>query len=92
MTTASPKSYDSTNVVKVLISNVAGIIEGDDVEVPTSVNGTFADSNVGNNILVTIVEGELVLTGTDSSNYRLAEPNELKADITTNKTAKINKQ
>ena len=75
--TAADKVYDRTTTATLNVTQVNGIVSGDDVTV--SGNGTFADFNVGNDKAIT---ANLVLTGADAANYTLVQPTGLTADIT----------
>ncbi|MBR2693094.1 MAG: hypothetical protein IKE69_02670, partial [Thermoguttaceae bacterium] len=76
VTTAADKVYDGTTVVT-LATEVRGIIAGDDVTV--TVEGAFADRNVGEEKAVNLVN---VLSGAQAGNYTLVANTETTADIT----------
>ncbi|MBR2693220.1 MAG: hypothetical protein IKE69_03310, partial [Thermoguttaceae bacterium] len=75
-TTASDKVYDGTTVAT-LATVVTGIIAGDDVTV--TVEGAFADRNVGEEKTVNLVN---VLRGAQAGNYTLVANSTATADIT----------
>ena len=77
--TADDKAYDGTTVATVTGATLVGAIGGDAVAL-TTVDGTFASANAGENIEVTITVG--ALTGADAANYTVATPAPLTANIT----------
>ena len=79
--TASDKVYDRTftATVDTNAAVLVGVIAPDDVTFGGTPTGTFASSNVANNITVNIAG--LTLGGTDAANYRLTQPTTT-ADIT----------
>jgi hypothetical protein len=81
--TAVNKLYDGTTVATLSGTAVlVGTISGDDVSLVTSnETAAFADPGVGTGKPVTVI-GYFV-TGLDSTNYTLAQPAGLTADITT---------
>ena len=79
------KIYDGNNVDTLNLSNVSifGVIAGDSSDVTLSSaggTGTFASSNAGNNIVVTL--GGFTLTGGKADDYQLIDPTNLTANIT----------
>jgi len=75
---ASDKVYDATNIATIIGGELQGIVNSEEVTF-TGSEGTFASVNVGENISVT---ASYTLTGTAASNYELAQPAGLVADIT----------
>jgi hypothetical protein len=75
--TASNKTYDGTTTATITGATLVGVVEGDTVSV--SGGGTFASANVGNGIAVAAA---LSLSGADSGNYSLTQPEGLSANIT----------
>jgi alpha-L-arabinofuranosidase len=80
---AANKYYDGTTVATLSGTTVLlGVITGDDVSLITSnAIASFADSNVGTNIPVTVTG--YAVTGADAGNYVLAQPVGLAANIIT---------
>jgi filamentous hemagglutinin family protein len=83
---ALDKTYDGTNAAGLNSSNASifGVIQPDAGSVTLDTSGaaaTFAQSNAGNNIAVTVTPGSFQLTGAKSSNYTLVAPGDLKASI-----------
>lgn len=74
--TASNKVYDGTTVATISGGTLSGVLPADTANVSVSSAGTFASSNVGNNIVVTIG-----LTGSAAVNYTVTQPS-LTANIT----------
>jgi hypothetical protein len=72
---AQNKVYDGTTTATIT-GTLQGVAEGDDVALGTS---TFADKNAGTG---KAVAGNITLTGTSASNYKLTQPTGLTADIT----------
>ena len=75
--TASNKVYDSTNAAIITGSTLVGIVGSDVVTINGT--GTFASANVGTAVVVTSTQ---TLGGANASNYTLAQPTGLTADIT----------
>ncbi len=77
VTGAEDKVYDATNIATVTVnasrSNLGGstFINGDDVSFNFNGGGTFATSNVGSNINVSVNSGNFALTGADGANYTI---------------------
>jgi hypothetical protein len=81
--TAADKVYDGTTTATVDGSSATLInaVVGDTVSFDDSnLTGTFAQSNVGTNIAVTM--SNLALTGDDASNYTVTDASNATADIT----------
>ncbi|GGA02689.1 YDG domain-containing protein [Dyella caseinilytica] len=82
---ANNKVYDGTATDVLNLSNVGiyGVISGDSSDVTLSTaggTGTFASTNAGNNIAVSI--SGFTLTGSKASDYELIDPTNLTANIT----------
>jgi hypothetical protein len=75
--TAGDKVYDRTTDAVITVSQINGLLSGDDVTVTG--NGTFNNFNVGTNKPVT---ANLSLTGTQAANYTLTQPIGLTAAVT----------
>lgn len=69
--TAEDKTYDGTTIAVVSGAVFSGVIEGDEENAVANA-GTFAQTNVGQDIEVSIA-----LTGTASANYTVTQPDEL---------------
>ena len=83
---ATSKTYDGTNLASLNTSNagIFGIIAPDAGSVSLNASGaaaTFAQSNVGNNIAVTVTSGSFQLIGAKASDYTLIAPGDLTANI-----------
>ena len=81
--TAENKVYDGTTTAVIDTSSavLTGVLDGDNVTLnSTTPTATFSSPGVGTNIPVTVTG--LSLSGTASSNYVLAQPTGLTADIT----------
>ena len=80
--TAASKVYDGTiNAQLNGAVTLNGEVSGDDVSlVADGVSATFASSNVGTGILITV--SGYAITGADAGNYTLSQPSGLAADIT----------
>ncbi len=76
---AESKIYDATNVATLTGAILSGAVTGDDVILSGSSTGTFEQLAAGAGIPVTTA---MVLSGSDASNYTLAQPQGLMADIT----------
>ncbi len=72
------KTYDGSAEATITGAVLNGVITGDDVTLANQTTGTFAQSDAGTNINVSIV---MTLSGTDADNYTLTQPT-LTADIT----------
>lgn len=75
---AISKVYNGTNSATISGATLEGMVTGDDVELD-ALTGTFASSNVAENIAVTAT---LTLKGVDKNNYSLTQPAGLTANIT----------
>ncbi len=78
--TAENKTYDGTDEAKISGGKIEGIEEGDDVNATCPETGKFASANAGNGISVTA--SDIVLSGADAHNYKIAKQPSLKANIT----------
>ncbi|HEY4215254.1 MAG TPA: YDG domain-containing protein [Steroidobacteraceae bacterium] len=83
---ALDKTYDTTNAVLLNTSNanIFGVIAPDTGSVSLDKSGaaaTFAQSNAGNNIAVTVTPGSFQLTGSKAADYVLIAPADLTANI-----------
>ena len=79
--TADNKTYDgNTSAALSGTATLNGIIGNDDVTLTGTPTATFATSNVGNGIAVTVTGYSL--TGTKANNYTLTQPSGLTANIT----------
>jgi filamentous hemagglutinin family protein len=78
--TANDKIYDAGVTTTLSGTAIVKPIGSDQVTVGGTGVGAFADKNVGTNKAVTV--SGYTLSGTDASNYRLAEPTNLTANIT----------
>ncbi|WP_233828379.1 beta strand repeat-containing protein [Paraburkholderia sp. ZP32-5] len=76
-TSASDKVYDGTTTATLTGGTLSGLFGSDSVTLTQS--GTFASKNVGTGIGVTAADS---LGGTDASNYVIAQPTSLSANIT----------
>ncbi|MFD2602111.1 YDG domain-containing protein, partial [Flavobacterium suzhouense] len=74
---ASDKIYNRTTDAIITVSQINGLVSGDDVTVTG--NGTFNNFNVG---AAKPITANLTLTGTDAVNYTLTQPTGLTAAIT----------
>ncbi|MBC7884177.1 MAG: choice-of-anchor I family protein [Saprospiraceae bacterium] len=73
---ASDKEYDGNNMASIAGATPVGLVNGDVISITGG--GTYASSNVGNDINITPL---LVLVGSNSTSYTLSQPNGLSADI-----------
>jgi filamentous hemagglutinin family protein len=82
--TANNKTYDGTTAATLSgTPALSGVFSGDVVNVSAvTTTGTFAQSNVGNGIVVTATPGDYAISGTDAGNYTLSQPTGLSANIT----------
>jgi phosphotransferase system IIA component len=74
---AANKVYDGTTTTSFTGGSLSGVVSGDTVTLTQA--GTFASKNVGNGIAVTTTDS---IGGTSASNYVLAQPTGLSANIT----------
>jgi hypothetical protein len=80
--TASNKPFDNSRLASILVSNLVGIVNGDDVSVNASrVDARFVDVEVGQNKLVELTLLSGLLQGNDASKYRHVVPSNPRADI-----------
>ena len=79
---ASNKVYDGTNVDTLSTGSATlnGVVGSDNVTLAGSASGHFSQSDVGNNLAVSV--SGLSLTGTAAGNYTLTQPTGLTANIT----------
>jgi hypothetical protein len=78
-TTAASRAYDGTTTASLSGATLSGVIGGDAVTLGNDGAGTFADANAGNGIGVTTT---MTIGGGDASNYTLAQPTGITANIT----------
>jgi len=78
-TVAANKIYDATNAATISGGTLVGVIAADVANVNLLQSGTFAQSNVGNGISVTITDS---LSGPLAANYILTQPANVTANIT----------
>ncbi|RDU99588.1 YDG domain-containing protein [Trinickia dinghuensis] len=78
-TSANNKVYDSTTTATLTGGSLSGLIGPDAATVSLIQSGTFASKDVGTGIAVTATD---ILAGTDASNYVIAQPTGLIANIT----------
>jgi len=78
--TVENKTYDGTTNATVKGGSLSGKVAGDDVDAIFPTTGTFANANVGKNVVVSI--DNIVLNGNNKDNYTLTQPTGLKANIT----------
>ena len=76
---AESKVYDGTTDAIITGATLSGVVDGDDVSLTDATSGTFAQTNVGTGIAVTVSMG---FTGADAGNYSLTQSTGLVADIT----------
>ncbi len=78
--TANNKEYDGNTTATLSgTGSLVGVVSGDTVSLGGTAVGTFASSNIGTGIVVTV--SGLSLTGAQAGNYTLTQPT-LSADIT----------
>ncbi|UPT71110.1 MAG: YDG domain-containing protein [Flavobacterium sp. JAD_PAG50586_2] len=75
--TAVNKVYDADDTAAITVNSISGVFGSDDVTLTGG--GSFDTKNVGTAKTVT---ANLVLSGSQSSNYSLTQPTDLSADIT----------
>jgi hypothetical protein len=81
--TADNKAFDGTTAATLSTNNVVlvGLVGADGVDLLTnSYTATFASPDIGSNIAVTV--SGLTVGGADATNYTLAQPTDLTANIT----------
>jgi hypothetical protein len=80
--TASNKPFDNSRLASILVSNLVGVVNGDDVSVNGSrIDARFADVEVGQNKVVELTLQSGLLQGNDASKYRYVVPTNPRADI-----------
>lgn len=84
---ANGKTYDGTASASLNTANagIFGVIQPDSGNVSLDKSGaaaTFAQSNAGNNLAVTVTPGSFQLTGAKANDYILVAPGDLTANIT----------
>jgi filamentous hemagglutinin family protein len=77
-TSAASKVYDGTTAATLSGATLVGVLGADNVTLGNAATGTFATKNVGNGITVSTT---MTIGGTAASNYTLAQPSGLAADI-----------
>ena len=77
---AASKVYDGNNIATLSGGTLIGVIPGDIVSVVVPSTGTFATTNVGTNIAVTVPTP--TLTGPDALKYTVNQPTGITANIT----------
>ena len=77
-TQASNKVYDGTTSAALSGATLSGVFGADNVALGNDTTGAFGDKNVGTGKSVTTT---MTLTGSDASNYTLAQPTGLTASI-----------
>nr|WP_254257901.1 YDG domain-containing protein [Methylobacter tundripaludum] len=78
--TASHKTYDAAATAALTGNAAVSAISGDTVALGGTVNGAFADKNVGKGKAVTVTGN--TIAGVDAGNYNLVQQTGLTADIT----------
>ncbi|MDP4271754.1 MAG: YDG domain-containing protein, partial [Bacteroidota bacterium] len=78
-TFAQNKIYDGNATAQIGGSQLEGVISTDDVSLVEQITGTFAQKDKGINIPVSILP--MTITGADSENYTLLQPEGLSANI-----------
>ena len=77
-TTVANKVYDGSNTAT-LTGTLSGVVSTDAANVTLVPAGTFSQSSVGNNLVVTAAD---TLTGSAAMNYTITQPTGLRANIT----------
>ena len=81
---ATNKVYNANTIDTLNVSTaaLAGLVSTDagKVDLTSATNGTFSQSNVGNNLAVT--PGVFSISGSEAANYALVQPSGLSANIT----------
>lgn len=80
---AGTRTYNQTNLASLLLTaaSLVGVVNGDAVVLSAAgATATFADVNIGTGKPVTV--SGLGLSGSDSGNYTLTQPTDVKGDIT----------
>ncbi|MBT8548695.1 S-layer family protein, partial [Polynucleobacter paneuropaeus] len=78
-TTVANKTYDGTNTASFSGGTLNGLVSADAINVTLTQAGSFSQSNIGNNLVVTAAD---TLSGTAAGNYTLTQPTGLTANIT----------
>lgn len=79
--TVVDKMYDGTATAEVTASVAASDLVSDDSIIISGLTGTFADINVGEDIVVTVVSSGVSITGTGAENYNVTIPTTATASI-----------
>jgi len=77
-TLAKNKIYDGTSVAIIENTHLVGVVGTENVLLSNETTGTFAQSGIGNDIVVTPA---MTIAGTGLANYTLTQPVGLKANI-----------
>ncbi|RAZ46218.1 hypothetical protein DP175_07725, partial [Polynucleobacter paneuropaeus] len=77
--TVANKTYDGTNTASFSGGTLNGLVSADAINVTLTQAGSFSQSNIGNNLVVTAAD---TLSGTAAGNYTLTQPTGLTANIT----------
>ncbi|MCK9423847.1 MAG: YDG domain-containing protein, partial [Bacteroidales bacterium] len=85
---AQDKIYDGNNVAQIIGATLVGVVSPDDVTLVNHTTGTFSQTDIGTDIVVSTLP--MTITGTGIGNYTLTQPTGLKADITTKELTVIN--
>ncbi|MBT8564681.1 hypothetical protein G6709_00010, partial [Polynucleobacter paneuropaeus] len=78
-TTVASKTYDGTNTASFSGGTLNGLVSADAINVTLTQAGSFSQSNIGNNLVVTATD---TLSGAAAGNYTLTQPTGLTANIT----------
>ncbi|MBT8579321.1 hypothetical protein G6695_08790, partial [Polynucleobacter paneuropaeus] len=78
-TTVASKTYDGTNTASFSGGTLNGLVSADAINVTLTQAGSFSQSNIGNNLVVTAAD---TLSGAAAGNYTLTQPTGLTANIT----------
>ncbi|WP_158525557.1 YDG domain-containing protein, partial [Polynucleobacter paneuropaeus] len=78
-TTVANKTYDGTNTASFSGGTLNGLVSADAINVTLTQAGSFSQSNIGNNLVVTAAD---TLSGAAAGNYTLTQPTGLTANIT----------
>ncbi|MGD9700058.1 beta strand repeat-containing protein, partial [Acinetobacter sp.] len=73
------KIYDGNTEAEITGATLSGLVSGDVVTIENEDVGTFAQTNAGTNVSVSV---NMSLAGVDAENYALTQPMGLSADIT----------
>ncbi|MBT8634011.1 filamentous hemagglutinin, partial [Polynucleobacter paneuropaeus] len=77
--TVANKTYDGTNTASFSGGTLNGLVSADAINVTLTQAGSFSQSNIGNNLVVTAAD---TLSGAAAGNYTLTQPTGLTANIT----------